>query len=223
MRVCLLMFYDEAIKTYGDINYAINKKYCEKYKIDIILSSKKQYSNRHSAWERLPLLLDNIAHYDYLIWIDADAFLYKDATNIIDIINNNIDYNFIFSNDIGNNNINTGFFIVKNCEYSINFLNKWAYDEELYLNNPFPDWWEQGVLIDMVNKNMLDIKNNSVSLNYGILQHFYEDELADLSNKPLVFHTSGRRGNDIRYNIFKQYFDRCFTCQTGTNEESLLI
>lgn len=219
MRVCLIMFYDDAIKNYGDINYAINKKYCEKYKLDIILSNNKQYTNRHSAWERLPLLLDNIENYDYLIWIDADAFLYNDAINIIDIIKDNIDYNFIFSNDIGNSNINTGIFIIKNCEYSINFLKKWAYDEELYLNNPYPGWWDQGVLIDMVNKNMLDIKNNSVTIDYGILQHFYEDELA--SFKPLVFHTAGRRGNNIRYNISKKYFDSCFNPQSVTLENSV--
>lgn len=209
MKVCLLMFYDDAIKNYGDINYAINKKYCEKYNIDIILSNKKQYTNRHSAWERLPLLLDNIEYYDYLIWIDADAFLYNDATNIIDIIKDNIDYNFIFSNDIGNNNINTGIFIVKKSQYSIDFLKKWACDDELYVNNPYPGWWDQGVLIDMFNQNMLDIKNNSVSLEYGILQHFYENELSGFSKKPLIFHLAGR-SNEVRLNTFKKYFDTYF-------------
>ena len=66
MKVCVLMFYDDNIKSYGEINYKINKKYCEKYNLDIILSNEKKYNNRHSAWERLPLLLDNIMNYDYL-------------------------------------------------------------------------------------------------------------------------------------------------------------
>jgi hypothetical protein len=190
------------IKNYGDINYAINKKYCEKYNIDIIVSHTNKYFRRHSAWARLPLILDNIEKYDYLIWIDADALLYNNATNIIDIIKENIDYNFIFSNDVGNNNINTGIFIVKNSQYSIDFLHKWAYDNDLYVNNSYPGWWDQGVLIDMFNQNILDIKNNSVSLEYGILQHFYENELSGFSKKPLVFHLAGR-SNEVRLHTFK--------------------
>lgn len=212
MKVCLLMFYDDAIKNYGDINYAINKKYCEKYNIDIIVSHTNKYFRRHSAWARLPLILDNIEYYDYLIWIDADAFLYNDATNIIDIIKDNIDYNFIFSNDIGNNNINTGIFIVKNSQYSIDFLKTWAYDNELYENNPYPGWWDEGVLIDMYNKNILDIKNNSVSIEYGILQHFYENELSTFAKRPLILHLAGRT-NEIRLNTFKKYFDSYFKSQ----------
>jgi hypothetical protein len=218
MKVCLLMFYDDAIKNYGDINYAINKKYCEKYNIDIIVSNTNKYFRRHSAWARLPLILDNIEYYDYLIWIDADAFLYNDATNIIDIITDNIDYNFIFSNDIGNDNVNTGIFIVKNSQYSIDFLKLWAYDNELYVNNPYPGWWDQGVLIDMFNKNILDIKHNSVSIEYGILQHFYENELSTFNKKPLILHLVGRI-NEIRLNTFKKYFDSYFKSQPAMIED----
>ena len=205
MRICVVMYYDDNIKNYGNLNYIINKKYCEKYNVSLISSTnQKKYTNRHAAWERLPLLLDNITQYDYLIWIDADAFFYNDASNISDIINKNIDAEFIFSNDITNKNINTGFFIVKNSQYSIDFLTKWAYDEELYKNNPFPLWWDQGVLIDMFNKNILDIQTNSVLIDYGVLQHFNEHELCQLHTKPYVFHLAGQN-NDFRFETSKKY------------------
>lgn len=195
------MFYDDEIKNYGEINYEINKRYCEKYNLQIILSNEKKYSDRHSAWERLPLLLDNILKFDYLIWIDADAFFYNDA-NIVDIIHENENVNFIFSNDIGNANINSGVFIVKSTQYSIDFLTKWAYDEELYNNNPYPNWWDQGVLIHMFNNNILNIQENSIQYDYGVLQHFYEN---DKLNKTYIFHLAGQT-NTIRYNISKEYF-----------------
>jgi hypothetical protein len=197
------MFYDDNIADYGKINYEINKKYCEKYNLEIILSNDKKI-NRHSAWERLPLLIDNISNYDYLIWIDADAFFYNDANNIVDIINDNINVNFIFSNDIGNNNINTGVFIVKNSQYSIDFLNRWLNDEDLYKNNSFPCWWDQGVLIDMFNQNILNIKQNSLQLKYGVLQHFNEH---DKLNKTYILHLAGK-DRTTRYNISKNYFDK---------------
>jgi hypothetical protein len=200
------MFYDDHVKSYGDINYTINKLYCDKHNIEIILSNTKNYTNRHAAWERLPLLLSHISNYDYLIWIDADAFFYNDARSIIDIIKTNDTVNFIFSDDIGNNNINTGIFIVKNSQYSIDFLTKWAYDEDLYKNNPHPYWWDQGVLIDMYDKNILNIKENSTRINYGILQHFYNyDKKGD---ETLIHHLAGVRVNNERYETSNNYLFR---------------
>lgn len=207
MKICVVMFYDNKIKNYGEINYEINKKYCEKHNLDIILSNEKKYNDRHSAWERLPLMLNNISKFDYLIWIDADAFFYNDANNIVDIINKHIDVNFIFSSDLGNKNINTGFFIVKNTQYSIDFLTKWAYDEELYENNLYPFWWDQGVLIYMFYKNILNIQQNSIIYKYGCLQHFYENEKLNLDNKPYIFHLAGQT-DDTRYKSSKEYFDK---------------
>jgi hypothetical protein len=49
MKVCVVMFYDDNIKSYGELNYEINKKYCEKYNLEIILSTKKKLDTRHSA------------------------------------------------------------------------------------------------------------------------------------------------------------------------------
>ena len=203
MNICVIMFYDDNIKGYGDINYIINKLYCEKYNLKLILSNEKKYSDRHSAWERLPLLLENISKFDYLIWIDADAIFYNDANNIVDIINNNKNVNFIFSNDMGNRNINTGVFIVKNSQYSIDFLTRWAYDEELYKNNPYPVWWDQGVLISMFDNNVLDIQQNSIHLEYGVLQHFGENDKQD---KTYIFHMAGR-DHYTRYELSRNYFN----------------
>ena len=214
MRIGVLMYYDNAIREYGDITYKINKNYCNKYNLDLILSNEKMYNDRHPAWERLPLILKHIKNYDYIIWIDADAFFYTDSNNIVDIINKNINVNFIFSKDLGNTNINTGFFIVKNTQYSIDFINKWAYDEELYKNNPIQCWWDQGVFVDMYNKNILDIQNNQISYDYGVLQHFDFNELSQFQDKPFIFHLASKSNLNRKiictnyYNVFiKNSFD----------------
>jgi hypothetical protein len=60
MRIGVLMYYDNAIREYGDITYKINKNYCNKYNLDLILSNEKMYNDRHPAWERLPLILKHI-------------------------------------------------------------------------------------------------------------------------------------------------------------------
>jgi hypothetical protein len=199
------MWYDSKIASYGDINYKINKIYCEKHNFDLICSNKKKYKHRHSAWERLPLILEHIEKYDYIIWIDADAFFYIDSANICNIIEKNMDKNFIFSNDIGNKNINTGLMIIKNCTYCIDFIKIWAYSEELYKQNPHKAWWDQGVLIDMINKNISDIKNNCIFHDYGILQEFNLDENPE--SPALVVHLAGRNESK-RVDVSTTYYKR---------------
>lgn len=204
MKIGVVMFYDDKIKIYGDINHKINKKYCEKYNLTLIVSNKKKYTDRHSAWERLPLLLDNISNFDYIIWIDADAFFYYDANNITDIINDNLNTNFIFSKDLSiNNNINSGIMIIKNTDYSIKFLKKWAYDEELYKKFENHYWWDQAALIYLMSKNVLNINQNSIELEYGVLQHFLKN---DKLIGTYVYHLAGT-SEEIRYKTSQDYLN----------------
>jgi len=207
---CVFMWYDSKISLFADINYKINKAYCDKHNIDLICCNQRRYIDKHPVWERIPLILNYIDKYEYVIWIDADAHFYIDSENIIDLITKYSNYNFIFSNDIPKSikkdiivGINTGFFIVKNTKYSIDFLHKWGYDELLHKNNRFPNWPDQGVILDMYKENILDIQNNSIVLDYGILQHFHDNET--FAQKPFVYHLAGRTAL-IRYNHSLNYF-----------------
>lgn len=194
MKFCILMWYNSIISSYGDINYKINKAYCDKYNIDLIRCNEIRHSKRHPAWERIPLILKYINNYDYVMWIDADAHFYIDSNNIINFINKYNTYDIIFSKDI-KVKINTGCFIVKNTQYSIDFLTKWGYDDDLYVNNNFPLWWDNGVILDMYDNNILDIQNNSIIIDYGILQHFRFYELKEIKNKPFIFHLAAKDSN----------------------------
>jgi len=207
MRVAVIMFYDDAIKSYGDINAKINKRYCKKHNIEFIVSNTRYYDNRHPAWERLPLILRYIEDYDYLVWIDADAFFYIDGESIVKVIEEHPDKNFIFSKDSIHNNINTGILIVKNSKYCIDFIKLWAFNEELYRINPHPYWWDQGVLIYMYQQNIYDIQNNQFSYEYGELQHFYEEELKTLPKKPFIYHLAGKSHFD-RIKASSEYYDK---------------
>ena len=194
------MWYDENIASYANMNYKINKAYCDKHNIELICCKERRHGSRHPAWERIPLILKYIKDYDYVMWIDADAHFYIDSKNIVDLINENNTHNFIFSQG-RKVAINTGCFIVKNTQYSIDFLTKWGYDDSLYHNNKYPYWWDNGVILDMLHANILDIqnKNNSVIIDYGIMQHCFDHELSKYTNKPFIFHLAGRNSN-IRYN-----------------------
>ena len=208
MKLCILMWYDSNISSYGDINYKINKEYCYKNNINLICSNEKKYNNRPQTWERIPLILEHINDYDYVMWMDADSHFYIDSKNIIDFINVNNKYNFIFSNDFVEG-INAGIFIVKNSQYSIDFLKKWGYDDLLYENRSLRVWEDQSVLLDMHSANILDIKNNSIIIDYGVLQHFYDYELGKYSEKPFIIHLAGQTLEN-RYNHSLDYFNKMY-------------
>lgn len=202
-KCCVVMWYDSNASCYGDMNYKINKTYCDKHNIEIIYCHERRRPDRHPAWERIPLILKHLHKYDYVIWIDSDAHFYIDSENIVDFIRAHDSHDFIFSSDwsylkptcipVG---INTGIYIVKNTPYSIGFLTKWVGDEILYANNRFPHWWDQGVLVDMYKENVLNIQNHCCVIDYGILQHFCENEV--FGHRPFIFHLAGK-DSAVRY------------------------
>ena len=187
MKVCVLMWYDDAVSAYADRNFIINSCYCRKHGIEIKKCNKRRLPERHPAWERLPWILDNMNDYDWTVWIDADAHFYEFAQDIREIIRSNEQFSFIFSGDKPpRSNINTGVFAVKSCDYSKGFITEWINDDEAYALNKFPWWWEQGVLIDMFERDVMSIRKCSVILDYGTLQRFYPDDCTLMN--PFVYH-----------------------------------
>lgn len=208
MKVCLLMFYDKNIKEYADNNYKINELYCKKYNIDIKKSDIVYYKKRTLHWEKLPLILKNIDNYDYIIYIDSDAFFYKDSPNIKDLIKSYSEEIFIFSMDLKNKvndniAINTGFFIIKNCIYSKKFLNKWAFDDEVYNIATKKKWWnDQNGLLYLYNNNFKNIKRRSKLLEFNVMQNF--KFTPNEKNKPYICHLAGR-SKKKRIKISEEY------------------
>ena len=187
MKVCVLMWYDGAIADYADSNFAINKEYCLKHGLALLCSGDRACPGRHPAWERLPLILKVLPSYDWVVWVDADAHFYRDAPDIKEMLSGHPDKDMIFSGDKPpRGNINTGIFAVKRTEFSRMFVERWLKDEEAYSANRFPGWWEQGVLIDMWERNVEGVRDRCAMLEYGKLQHFYPGDRG--GDAPLVFH-----------------------------------
>jgi hypothetical protein len=208
MNVAVLMFHDDPSVDYVRMNRAINEKYCKKFGLHFVFASERKYAERHPAWERLPLLLEHLPNHDYLVWVDSDAFFYHDA-DVRELVAAHPGPDFLFSRDIRNVRLNTGVLVVKNTPYSAAFLAKWAYDEALYKSNPHPKFWDQGVLIDMYNKDVLGVQGNSRVLDYGVLQHFLAHEFRRRTPRPYVYHLAGRN-KEVRAAESKKYFDTLF-------------
>ena len=192
MKICVVMWCDgKTAKKYGCTSYHINKIYCEKYGYDLMFSSKRRHNREDLAWEKLPMVIEHLDNYDYVIWIDADAHFYVDKGPIEDLIKEHKDVQIIFSEDgtckgfpseldpsewlkssceVRYPALNTGVFIVKNAPDVKELLDVWTYDEWLFKQN-YP-YWEQGVCQKMYELNTCNIRDISVVLPLNILQNY---------------------------------------------------
>ena len=228
MKIAVLMWYDGEFESYGDNCYKINKVYCDKYGYDLIKSSERVYDSvslpfRKAHWERYPLILKHIKNYDYVVWIDADAFFYNISPPIIDLINK-YKKEILFSEDDNSLNppaVNSGVLILKNTERVINIIEKWAYSEELkdeycgrklvdgYLC-PRTNWVEdQAIVRGFVKDNVDDINNISKLMPYLELQHYNASErnfFAKLKKIPYIFHLAGNHEHRLKES--KEYLEK---------------
>ena len=211
------MWYDENVKVYGDYSKKINQVYVDLNHYDLIFSKKRNVPNMAPAWERLPLLLDtlNTNKYDYVMWIDADACFNLESNFKLDkLIDENKDKHIIFSSDIPNpkrkRRINTGVMIFKNTPFSkIFILTVLSSDDKNCMEKQKRRNWEQDCVNYLYVKNIFNIRENSIILDFNILQTF------PLSNKfeknALVYHYAGadknKRVNNIKeLNLNTMYY-----------------
>lgn len=173
----ICMFYDNTIKLYGDLTEQINRCYAFQTKSDFFIKRDRYFTNRHPAWERIPMIIDLLKkEYDYVVYIDADAhFRLNNNPKILDnIIKQNKNMDIIFSRDLSQL-INTGFMIVKNTRFSRNFFWKLminpAFKEKYYERT-----WDQDCIIEQYRKNYLGALDKCVILDYGILQSYKNDD-----------------------------------------------
>ncbi|CAK0866803.1 unnamed protein product [Prorocentrum cordatum] len=193
LKVCILMWYDEAMEEYADLNREMNRRYCERHGLDLVVSSSRERPERGPHWERFSLMLKHIRDYDYMVWIDADAYFYPGARDIRSLIDVQKDFTFSRGGPGGPMRmVNSGVFVAKSSDYSVQFLLEWAFNDERYNNRTLPQWQDQAVLFDLLRENALGIQEHCSFRAYGTLQHLREvGPRARFDRNPLILHLAG--------------------------------
>jgi len=208
------MWYDDSIKIYSDMAKEINLKYCNDNKYDFIYDNTRRLSDRKPHWERIPLIqkiLDE-NNYDYVVWIDSDAFFRLDNSILLEDIITKYNKDIIFSADVfsafqkkrgikeHSSFINSGIFILKNTMNVKKILNFWSGEE--CFNKRIDQFQDQGCIRYSHKINIYDLKNISVILPVGILQSF--DPNNKKYNDSLIIHLAGKNEID-RVKIIKEF------------------
>ena len=208
-NIAVCMWYNEGIKEYADIAKEINQKYCDLHGYDLIVDNVRRLPDRIYAWECIPSVLNvlNTDKYDYVMWIDADAFFRLDHNNpnLLDtILTENKDKDFIFSDDVpGYDIINLGVFIVRNNNYTKNILQEMIVSEDDKCKL-YKDWpAEQRCMINMYHTK---IKDNSIILPIGDIQSLrgHYEQNNDIFKKSFILHLAGE-SNKYRSEIMNKF------------------
>lgn len=237
MKICLCTWYDYNVKSYADTVSLINQIYCNKHNIHFVIDHKSRINNPY--YERFPLILELFKkNYDYVIWIDADAFFFVNSPHILNLINLHINKDFIFSqdNDYGVNEnekyivtkddfskINTGVIIIKNTDYAKFIIYNWFTNIDWHNKGKDYFYLDQGVIRWLIHTNSYNIRDKSHIVPYGHLQQFAvkiitENVITDdiknkyklTSNSPFIFHMAGANKNVRDYCSMIYYINYCY-------------
>lgn len=152
------------IKSYSYLTEKINQDYANLHNYDFEIFNEVM-TNRAPQWCKIKVINKLLAldKYDYLFWIDADAFFNKKDIKLETFINEDPSKDVIICDDIMNSGreftLNSGTFFVKCSEWSKEFFQKvWDYDGD-YLYNHFH---EQTIIENYIKDNIMDASKHIV-------------------------------------------------------------
>lgn len=125
-----------------------NKRlYCTLHGYDFICVEKSLDPLRPPAWSKILLILElmQTSDYKWIFWTDADSLIMNMTISLEDLIVDN--YNLILSKD--NTGINTGQFLIKNCDWSKKLLQA-IYSHTECIHHYC---WEQQGLVEELQEN----------------------------------------------------------------------
>ena len=160
MKICVVTMYTKEIDVMGKLTDINKKQYCDKHGYEYNVHYGR-ISNRHAAWDKILAVQRLLPYYDYVLWVDADCIF----NNMEKRIEQYIGKCGFFCMDIACNenntkwhNVNTGVFLLKNCNESFRLLDTvWStvdYSVENIEKRSYNGWpWDQGPVCEYLLKS----------------------------------------------------------------------
>ena len=234
MKIVLAQFYTSNV-SYGHYAEAINKKYCEEKGYIYFCEKddnkiKSTLEDRAPTWYKPKLIEDIIKQHnpDYILFLDIDAIISDFNQNIEDFIDEN--YNIVFAEDVGHHSVmNAGVFLLKNNEWSVNFLKTWWESVNIFTPENSRDLsileqnfgkvgyfkqalWHDQTCLTILYENNEDIKNNIKVISNRSFNHrehnegnfiFHAFAYGNAHNRTLdiIYRTKFESNNDENINL----------------------
>ena len=130
-KVVVAQFYTENVP-YGEFAETINRDYCKEKGYEYYCEKdttkiRAALQDKAATWYKPTLIQEVLETYnpEYVLFLDIDAIISDTNQGVEDFIDEN--YDLVFAEDVGHHSaMNAGVFILKNTEWSKQFLQDWA-------------------------------------------------------------------------------------------------
>ena len=201
MKICVVMLYTPNISSYSSITEQINRQYCNKWGYDLKVYYDILIPNKAPTWSKLQAIKNILSNYDYIFWIDSDAFFNNHDIQLENFILPTHD--MFICDDLPNNVpgqhclINAGTILLKNTKFIQDFIDFWLTYDGKYNNELYH---EQTVLDYMIKNNIFNCKTKikiyEAKAFNSIFGEFHDDDF--------IIHMMGL-DEQSRINIAKQF------------------
>lgn len=182
----------------------VNKtRYCAKHNYPFHFYTESLDTSRPIPWSKVLIILEIFEKHpecDYVFWTDADSLIMNDSIKLSRYIDKR--YNIVSGTDF--NGINTGQFLIRNCEWSKEFLLR-VYANEKWINN---GWWEQASVMDLLRNNHSDRKQVKLLKQRTMNSYapdLYENRYVRYHEGDFIIHFAGVRGKALQDLMYKYY------------------
>lgn len=210
--ICICSSYSRSFSDIGDQASRTLMRYAHAFDYDVEVSIDPPF-DRHPAWHRVKLIPDLfLKGYDYVLWVDADAYFARFDVDICSLIIDDSDMYLVrhISQEFRGTYVpNTGVMLVKSSDWSKElFTCLWSMTT--YENHK---WWDNAAFIKLLGYNSLlgegpDLVNESISKHINFIPDNWNFIPGlSLSVDPIIIHYAGY-DNDIRRLLIQRAVSR---------------
>lgn len=212
MKFLVFCYYDgrskdtKSFKQIAELTNPSKEEYCKLHGYDFLCEEITEY-HREIGWRKIDIFRDKLksGYWDYIFYCETDCLITNFNKKIEDIIDDNYDIT-IAKNSIssGWTGINCGNILIKNSEWSKQFLDNLELKKEFWHH----EWAEQQALIDELNKDkslLNHIKFVSMREMGGFHHQWYPKDNWQVGD--WIIHAAGC-SNEHRYKLFNELNNR---------------
>src|ERR1700722_7845972 len=116
-KIAIISMYDDGYSHIGQYSDWNKKAYAKKHGYDLFLYHELFDHSRPAAWSKIPAIEMHLADYEWIYWSDADSLIMNNSITLESIVDNNFDM-VITRETYGWKVLNTGSFLIRNCQWS---------------------------------------------------------------------------------------------------------
>ncbi len=224
-----------------DLTYKINKEYADIHGYDFKSVEEEAKEGYWPTWIKIPLIKKYLKDYDYVFWIDSDAFFFTNQSLEM-FMGKNVGLTKCLTNKEDSKNswedsksftiTSSGAMLFKNSEFSFRVLEDLEEQSYRWANGAFLKeyWHEQGFLdrlyvepeiistrnyesdfYNLINREVTDLEDAFETENFKILPYKYHS--CDMDLVDFIYHAGGEQTTKRRR--LEEVWRRSFLAKFG--------